>query len=136
MFKLNKSKIKMLGQSTAEYAILIGVVVAAAVGMQTYVKRGVQARVHDESMAYYNTAFANNSADWTALRSDLTNPITVSGITAGQYEPEDLSSRSTQQTVSDVKRNGYNAGGTVSRSSDTTTTQDTGDYQKYDYDTN
>lgn len=128
MFKLNK-KIKMIGQSTAEYAILIGVVVAAAVGMQTYIKRGVQARVHDEAVVYYDTAFRNN-ADWDGIRTDL---ITVSGITAGQYEPDDLSSRSTQQTVSDEKTSNYGVGGTVSRGSDTTTTQAAEDYQKYDY---
>lgn len=128
MFKLNK-KIKMIGQSTAEYAILIGVVVAAAVGMQTYIKRGVQARVHDEAVVYYDTAFRNN-ADWDGIRTDL---ITVSGINAGQYEPDDLSSRSTQQTVSDEETSNYGVGGTVSRGSDTTTTQAAEDYQKYDY---
>jgi hypothetical protein len=37
---LKKSK----GQSTAEYAIIIAVVIGAAVAMQTYVKRGLQAR--------------------------------------------------------------------------------------------
>ena len=37
------------GQTTAEYAILIGVVVAALVGMQVYVKRGVNARLKDAS---------------------------------------------------------------------------------------
>jgi len=35
------------GQSTAEYAIIIGVIVAALIGMQTYIKRGLQARYHD-----------------------------------------------------------------------------------------
>lgn len=35
------------GQNTAEYAILIALVVAAAVAMQTYVKRGIQGRVAD-----------------------------------------------------------------------------------------
>jgi Flp pilus assembly pilin Flp len=39
------------GQNTAEYAILIGLVVAVAVAMQTYVKRGLQGRVHDEVAA-------------------------------------------------------------------------------------
>ena len=34
-------------QNTAEYAILIGLVVAAAVAMQTYVKRGLQGRVRE-----------------------------------------------------------------------------------------
>ncbi len=33
------------GQSTAEYAILIGVVIGALVAMQTYVKRGAQGRI-------------------------------------------------------------------------------------------
>ncbi len=32
-------------QSTAEYAILIGVVVAGIIAMQTYIKRGVQGRI-------------------------------------------------------------------------------------------
>lgn len=35
------------GQNTAEYAILIGVIVAAAIAMQVYVRRGMQARVKD-----------------------------------------------------------------------------------------
>jgi len=35
------------GQNTAEYAILIALIIAAAVGMQTYVKRGLQGRVKD-----------------------------------------------------------------------------------------
>ena len=35
------------GQNTAEYAILIALIIAAAVGMQTYVKRGLQGRVQE-----------------------------------------------------------------------------------------
>lgn len=35
------------GQNTAEYAILIGVIVAAAIAMQIYIRRGMQARVKD-----------------------------------------------------------------------------------------
>jgi len=41
---------KTKGQSTAEYAILIGLVIAAAVAMQIYVKRGLQGRVHDATL--------------------------------------------------------------------------------------
>ena len=36
------------GQTTAEYAILIGLVVAALVTIQTYVKRGLQGRFKTE----------------------------------------------------------------------------------------
>ncbi|MEK7308305.1 MAG: hypothetical protein AAB089_04470 [Nitrospirota bacterium] len=41
MLKLMRSK----AQSTAEYAIVIGLVIAAVVAMQVYVKRGLQAKV-------------------------------------------------------------------------------------------
>jgi gas vesicle protein len=43
------------GQNTAEYAILIGVIVAAAIAMQVYVRRGVQARIK-ESVDFSRTA--------------------------------------------------------------------------------
>jgi hypothetical protein len=34
-------------QATAEYAILFAVVIGAAMGVQTYVKRALQARIYD-----------------------------------------------------------------------------------------
>ncbi len=37
------------GQSTAEYAIVIGLVIAAALGMQIYVKRQLQGKIKDAS---------------------------------------------------------------------------------------
>jgi hypothetical protein len=37
------------GQSTAEYAIVIGLVIAAAIAMQVYVKRSMQAKMKDAS---------------------------------------------------------------------------------------
>ncbi|MFA5092496.1 MAG: hypothetical protein WC543_00930 [Candidatus Omnitrophota bacterium] len=43
-------KQKNLGQSTAEYAIVIGLVIAAVVAMQIYVKRGLQAKMRDAVM--------------------------------------------------------------------------------------
>jgi len=36
-------------QNTAEYALLIALVVAAVIAMQTYAQRALQARVHDAS---------------------------------------------------------------------------------------
>ncbi|MFA5059286.1 MAG: hypothetical protein WC676_01485 [Candidatus Omnitrophota bacterium] len=41
--KLNKKR----GQNTAEYAILIALVVGAVIAMQVYAKRALQARVYD-----------------------------------------------------------------------------------------
>ena len=34
-------------QSTAEYVIVLGLIVAAVIAMQTYVKRGLQGRIRD-----------------------------------------------------------------------------------------
>ncbi|MFA5096994.1 MAG: hypothetical protein WC478_06605, partial [Candidatus Omnitrophota bacterium] len=55
------------GQSTAEYAIVIGLVIAAIVAMQVYVKRGLQGKVKD-AVDYKDTG------------------DTITGTTA-QYEP-------------------------------------------------
>lgn len=52
MFRwLNKKR----GQNTAEYAILIGVIVAAAIAMQVYIRRGMQARIK-EAVDFTKTA--------------------------------------------------------------------------------
>lgn len=40
---------KCAGQSIAEYAVVIGLVIAAVVAMQIYVKRGLQAKIRDGS---------------------------------------------------------------------------------------
>lgn len=44
---LKKLRLRIKGQSTAEYAILIALVVAAVIAMQTYAKRALQAKVRD-----------------------------------------------------------------------------------------
>ena len=72
----------LTGQSTAEYAILIGVIVAVAIGIQTYVKRGLQGR------------FKTEVDDMAAGTSSLG--------TTGQYEPYYLQSQYTTQTTQDT----------------------------------
>lgn len=74
------------GQSTAEYAIVIGLVIAAAVAMQVYVKRGIQGKVKD-------------AVDFS--KTDVTSGVTI-GAT-GQYEPyyltQNLTSSSSGSTA-------------------------------------
>ena len=76
MLKQLRNRIK--GQSTAEYAILIALVVAAVIAMQTYAKRALQGRIRDASLYMQNQI---RSADTTTNRF---NTI--------QYEPYYLSS--------------------------------------------
>jgi hypothetical protein len=68
------------GQSTLEYAILIAVVVAALLGMQTYFKRGVSARAKSSaddvgggelfSPGHTQSDYTTESKSWTTERQD------------------------------------------------------------------
>lgn len=90
MLRLRKNK----GQSTVEYAIIIGVIVAALIAMQTYVKRGLQARYHD-GIQYLE---------------DETNTLG----TSTQYEPYYLSSQY-DTSRSKTEQEGVSARGQTSR---------------------
>ncbi len=86
MFRLIRNK---KGQNTAEYAILIGLVVAVAIAMQTYVKRGVQGRFADEVDEMAKKPTEVKDADWIGSTT--------------QYEPDYLKSTSTTDTQQDKK---------------------------------
>jgi len=57
------------GQSTAEYAIVIGLVIAAAVAMQIYIKRQLQGKVKDAVDYNETTAETNNWLKTTAAQN-------------------------------------------------------------------
>lgn len=79
-------------QSTAEYAILIAVVVGAVVAMQIYVRRGLQGRVKD---------IVDNVGDAQIVGTDgttVTNPFAT-----GQYEPYYVSSAAKSDNKSSVR---------------------------------
>jgi hypothetical protein len=112
-------------QNTAEYAILIALVIAAAIGMQTYVKRGVQARVKDSANDF--TAVSNDANNWTGITS------TVATSAGSQYEVENLSRKATEEVVVDKTTEQLATGGKASREIERQTQPATGDYQQYDY---
>lgn len=62
------------GQNTAEYAILIGVIVAAAIAMQIYIRRGMQARIKD-------------AVDYTMTAGETSEEGGTNLFTQSQYEP-------------------------------------------------
>jgi Flp pilus assembly pilin Flp len=86
-------------QTTAEYAILIGLVVAALVAMQTYVKRGLQGRMKD-------------ATDQVAIQ----NPTI--GATS-QYEPYYMQQGLTTTTTGSNNEN-VATGGAITRTDNTT----------------
>jgi len=119
------------GQNTAEYAILLALIIAAAVGMQTYVKRGLQSRLHDASTDFSaGVNDATNSGYWNDIRSTgVTTPPTL----ANQYEPKYLSSQNTSEILRDKVDSTMAVGGQVTRDILRRTQQASGDYQQQNY---
>ena len=70
-----------IAQITSEYAILVSLIIAALVGMQIYLKRGIQARLRD-------------AADY---------PVASGVFNTSQYEPAYHASNRTDIRYSDIE---------------------------------
>jgi len=114
------SKLRKRAQTTAEYAVLIALVVGAVVAMQVYVKRGIQGRIR-------NVVDDVNLGG--AITADSSGASVSNIMTGDQYEPYYVSSTgSTTQTSSNSED--LKTGGAVSRTAssqvDVSRTQDIG----------
>ena len=65
------------GQSTAEYAIVIGLVIAEAVAMQIYVKRGIQGKMKDATDFNDPAATMLKTAQYEPLYQTTTNMVST-----------------------------------------------------------
>ena len=108
MFKRNKR-----GQNVAEYSILIALVIAAAVAMQTYVKRSVQGRVKDASDAREGVPVGLNFS-WNST----------------QYEPYYVDSCSSVQTAANRTEDVTMDGATNRQGINEGTIRKAGSYEK------
>ena len=116
-------------QSTAEYAILIGLVVGVLVVMQTYIKRGIQGRFKDATDSYV-TSIDDDATNW-ALISNVTTPTLED-----QWEFDKYSAQRTRETVTGTETTeAMSSGGQVTRDITQKTKQAVGDYQEYGYGT-
>jgi len=88
-------------QTTAEYAILIALIVAAVTAMQIYVKRGIQSKVRDAVLGM----------------GDTLTPELTGGQNTKQYEPYYLSSDATTTQYSGQDNQTFIDGGGVQRGS-------------------
>ena len=92
------------GQSTAEYAIVFAVVVAAVVGMQVYYKRGMQAKLKGvvdrlnfdtspagEALLQYEPYYAKS--DYTVGQGTTTNAVVKEGGTIDRTISRDETTR-------------------------------------------
>ncbi len=111
------------GQNIAEYSILIALVIAAAVAMQVYVKRGVQGRVAD----------AVDHTGGTVGTDVGGSALTFSGK---QFEPDYVDTSANVSSNRGLQEN-TSAGGIVNRTSvNETTTRAAGSYEKTTYNAN
>src|SRR5437868_5254143 len=106
--KLMKNK---KAQQTAEYALLISLVVAAIIAMQTYAQRTIQARIRDAS-------------------AQLTRSTNELGNTA-QYEPYYLTTD--YQTSRDESLNQIQGTNQFDTAEDSTRTRASGGFQETSY---
>ncbi len=64
-------------QATAEYAILFAVVIGAAMGVQSYVKRALQARIHDAANQFIDATGGENY-QWEGVSGTKTTTDQIS----------------------------------------------------------
>jgi hypothetical protein len=106
---------KRKGQNLAEYSILIAIVVAAAVAMQVYVRRGLQGRVAD-------------AVDHAPTTDNVANAPIV--FDTKQYEPYYLEKESNISSQRDYTENVATRGKTDRTGLTETTTRGTGSYEQ------
>ncbi|MEW6008358.1 MAG: hypothetical protein AB1629_01845 [Candidatus Omnitrophota bacterium] len=104
MLRLSKK-----GQSTAEYAILIGIVIAAVIAMQSWVGRSIKAKIRDAAV---NPDLVVTDYPKNLFTTELFEPGTESTI---------ITTRTGGETLSRTQ-----AGGETTRTFDTETTGRTG----------
>ena len=89
LLKLNNNK---RGQSTLEYALLIGVIVAALIAMQVYMKRGVQGKIRDATDQIgdqYSPGYTTGTVSTTTQSTTheaLANKVTTSDVQKAQNQ--------------------------------------------------
>lgn len=85
-------------QTTAEYAVLLGLVIAAVVAMQVYVKRGFQGKIKEETDklgAQYEPEYLGT--DFTSNRDTAETETTIEGGGVTRTVTKDTSTRTGEQ---------------------------------------
>lgn len=88
-------------QSTLEYAVLIGVIVAGLIGMQVYLKRGFQGKLREgaDSMGEQFSPEATTYNYTTNSFTNSTEDLTTGGVTTTNIDTQ-TTNRSGNEQVS------------------------------------
>jgi Flp pilus assembly pilin Flp len=102
-------------QNTAEYALLIALVVAGVIAMQTYAQRAMQARIHDAAIYMANTTSGiGNSTQYEPyyLQSDYnvdSNSIENKRLGSGLVGADSMSNRTRTGSQTSAYNGIYNS---------------------------
>lgn len=113
MFRLNRK-----AQTTAEYAILIAVVVGALVGMQIYVRRGLQGRIRD--------VVDSSTAISVPEGGGQTGAAIGATFSGNQFEPYYLGTGNIAQTTSGARSQSGSTENLITHGEEAYTTDRTG----------
>ena len=113
--KLIKNK---KAQQTAEYALLISLVVAAVIAMQTYAQRTIQGRIRDASSYFVNQTRDLGQtnqyepyylqSDYKIFRDDQTTQIQDTSRAGGKFDTDQLTNSTREKDGFQVSQ--YNTG--------------------------
>lgn len=85
------------GQNTLEYALLIGVIVAALIAMQTYLKKGVQGRLKestDNIGKQFDPGTFTDSWQTTGSGNTVSSEARKEGVTTSTISSSEVTTRS------------------------------------------
>ncbi|HLD70014.1 MAG TPA: hypothetical protein VJA17_04535 [Candidatus Omnitrophota bacterium] len=111
MFKMFNRVLNKKGQNTAEYALLISLVVAAIIAMQTYAQRALQARIRDASLYMVNgtSGLGNTTQQYEPYYIQTNYDVTLETVSLEQLGNELVAvNESTTRTREGFRKDIYN----------------------------
>lgn len=106
---MSKCKVPQKAQSTLEYAVLVGVIVAALIAMQVYLRRAYQGRIKDraDDIGEQFSPGHSTSNFTTTTFSNTTENLNTSGVTNTTINQQ-TSNRTGSETVENLTTEGWN----------------------------
>jgi Flp pilus assembly pilin Flp len=96
------------GQNTAEYAILIALVVGGVIAMQTYAQRALQGRLRDASVSYRDqTSVIGNTLQYEPYYTNTVSNMVKTSTATDTYYDQTRSNLNTKRTAGTSDQSDY-----------------------------
>jgi hypothetical protein len=103
------------GQNTAEYAILIALVVGGVIAMQTYAQRALQGRLRDASVSYRDSTSAiGNTLQYEPYYTNTVSNMEKTSTATDTYFDQTRNNQNIKRSTGTTDQSDYIAGAVVS----------------------